>query len=169
MHSIWAQPEETVFHFNQYCSHVYFLVDGTVVYVKCSRLLPALASTARRTSMSQSMDTYVSLRNSTMSQKGNGKQGLLAGYRLQHFTAVSEAALWTRWNHMGECTSQSHSSLLALQVADFQTVCTSYCFVLKLLREHARYFVNMLNKAAGQHGRSDLCDTMRLMGSRKLT
>ena len=127
MVSLPAQNQEVVFQMGDPCKQMFFVEQGTFSY----RLGRALSQSP--------LDMSFRSQNSVFLPKGEIEHNVTAGRWL------SEAAMWTKWEHCGSLSNEEAGFLLALQVDSFLHAVRQHedAFIDTVL--YAREFVKELN------------------------
>mmetsp|Transcript_126703 Transcript_126703/g.370232 ORF Transcript_126703/g.370232 Transcript_126703/m.370232 type:complete len:862 (+) Transcript_126703:47-2632(+) len=130
-------PDEWIFMPEDVCQHMYFIISGECRYIPVNTLKNPLGG-GREPSLMQHM-----LEDTVASDSERNPHDILS-LTIGHW--VSEAVLWTPWEHTGGLISVRDSMLLTLGVSDFARIMRSYppAHVSAIL--YARQFVAGLNR-----------------------
>jgi len=119
-----AVQDESLFAKGDACSHAIFITSGHFIY-QCDEHI--LMSTPRL------RDRRKSIEGEDFLEKGD---------------VLSEAALWTPWEHRGTLTSSTDSILLAMEAANLPKVIMDYRYAAIHAVKHAKHFCWRLNRVA---------------------
>merc|ERR1711920_1048053 len=152
------------------CSYMYIVLSGSLVYSKYSGILQSFRKIEDR--QSRSSKVCIVLTPITPGTDCNTKA--VAEQECNPNQAISEAALWTPWLHVGDLAAQRHSNMFKLSPADFVGLIDSYPSVRASFRIHAARFVEVMNAEARHEntldvhlGVSDMLDSARVFGGRR--
>lgn len=136
---------EILFNTGDACSQMFFLLTGEMVYeLHKTSILTAKAQKSNAAGEGEISPSA----QSKIKDKGT-KETLLPD------TSVSEAVLWTQWEHCGELAACADSRLLAIRQEDFATIIKQHEQALADVVLYARCYVQELNKRSPLE-RSDL-------------
>jgi len=143
-----SPPSESIFSMGALASHMYFVSSGTLTYLFDHKKRRSLLSAYRPT-----FDQAYS-RDSAQLTELEVTRG--SGEKVEFGQWLSEAALWTRWEHRGQLTTLTGASLLAISACAFakllQRCITAHAFAVI----HAKKFLADLRLLNGSGSASDL-------------
>lgn len=150
-------PAEVVFETGDACVNMYFIMRGVFQYAHPHQTSPRSCG-----EHAQALSDLDSEERGSRSSSGLSEKSFVQERTLDRGMWVSEAVLWTKWEHRGELKSAAGGALLQLEAIRFAMMLSqhhagAYAYACRYGRE----FVRMLNRSP-ESTWSDVLDEIRI-------